>query len=520
MQARKKGTTEIGIFASSLALAFFYFKFGYIFGQGDQDEFVPFLMRLLDPSLFSSDWFVSQQVEHPNVRSLFVWSLFPLAKYLSVEFVFKLVYTLSFLGIGMSIFFFCNRLIKNRILSFFAPLTVLSLSHKWTLGSNDLVYTMLVPEMLAWPFAIWSIKKLLDKDYLQAGILLGIASWFQVLVGIQSAMIWTLVLLFLIIKKRNVLRDLVAFLLGFVLFSLPSVFPILEGLAQTSQIDSSELFYILAAFRNPFHHLFLSFHPGSVIKFALLLLAGMASWLLFLRTKDFEEFKLPLAFVLICIGLWVLNVTFTELVPILFIAKLQLFKLSVIVKMIGVIAVFGGVRQLFARYFTQPKLLSKDPRSFRVLNLTFAAVISAAFLFLSENADYRPVGLSEMEDWAREETNRKSLFSIPPSISSFRINAQRSIVVDYAAFPYRDQDMLEWFGRIQGVAPIGRPHRGLGIKKSLDDAFHETALKATNSNYGADYILFQKESVRPKLTEIPMYENEHWIVLKTGTSLE
>ena len=60
-------------------------RFGYSVSAGDQDEMVPFLLRLLDPSLFQNDWFVQQQVMEIGVRTYVVWLMYPLAALASVE---------------------------------------------------------------------------------------------------------------------------------------------------------------------------------------------------------------------------------------------------------------------------------------------------------------------------------------------------------------------------------------------------------------------------------------------------
>ncbi len=50
----------------------YVFRFGYGFGTSDQDEFIPYLLSLIDPALFENDWFVQTQQAAFSVRTYFV----------------------------------------------------------------------------------------------------------------------------------------------------------------------------------------------------------------------------------------------------------------------------------------------------------------------------------------------------------------------------------------------------------------------------------------------------------------
>jgi len=247
MKSVQKKDLLLGLAAGSIALLVFSGKFGYFFGQGDQDEFIPYLLRLLDPGLYPKDWFINQQIEFFNVRTYFVWLVFPIAKILTPASAIQIIYCISFLSISLAIYCLSLRILKNRPLSLLAPVTILSLSHKWTLGSNDFVYSMLVPEMLSWPFAIWAIDRIVNKSYIIAGVLLGVASWFQVLVGVQSAFIWTIVLAILFFQRKTSFQDCLGFVLAVAVVSLPSTGPIIISLFTDSSLDQDNLAYILAA---------------------------------------------------------------------------------------------------------------------------------------------------------------------------------------------------------------------------------------------------------------------------------
>lgn len=500
----------LGLAAGSVALLIYTGKFGYFFGQGDQDEFIPYLLRLLDPSLYSADWFINQQLEYFNVRTYFVYLVYPIAKVLGPSAAVRMLYFISFLLISLAIYFLSLEILKSRTLSLLAPLSVLSLSHKWTLGSNDLVYSMLVPEMLAWPFAIWAMHQIIRKSFITAGLLLGIASWFQVLVGVQSACVWTIVLAVLFIQRNVSFQECLGFLLAVSLSSLPSTGPIILSLFSESVGDTENLFYILAAFRNPFHHLFFSFSFGSVVKFFVLFGSGVLAWFLFLRGREFEHLASLLFFVTVTAVLLIVNLALTELSPVLFMAKLQWFKLTVLIKMLAGIFVLGAVRHLATTFFTKPNAWTHQ-RSWQSIAAFFVVIVSSIlWLGWTSYSTVNSNQLTELEEWVEDHTPVDALFLVPPSNSSFRTRAKRSIYINYASFPYRDPDMTVWFERMQNLAPVGRPERGIGIKVDLDQAFYQNSRNWSGGSFNAKYALVEKDQTNAWGRSEIVFENDDW----------
>jgi hypothetical protein len=117
--------------------------------------------------------------------------------------------------------------------------------------------------------------------------------------------------------------------------------------------------------------------------------------------------------------------------------------------------------------------------------------------------------LGQMESWVRHHTPVDAVFLIPPSVSSFRSSARRAIVVNHKAFPFRDPDMMEWFSRIQDVAPLSVPSRAPpGMPALLDGAFaHLTAadLAIVCEKYGASFVLRSAPLPEPD----PRFRLEH-----------
>ncbi len=59
-----------------------------------------------------------------------------------------------------------------------------------------------------------------------------------------------------------------------------------------------------------------------------------------------------------------------------------------------------------------------------------------------------------MCDWARTNTPKDAVFLVPPAETAFRLEAQRSIVVNYKHVPQLSAELLEWLRRLKDVLGV------------------------------------------------------------------
>lgn len=521
---QEKGDFLGPVWVYVVALGLFFLRFGYGYGLADQDEIIPYLYHLLDPSLLSEDWFVQTQLEG-SVRAGFVHFLLPFCRAFPLEEVFAVFYLLLWLAIGAGAFHLLRAFNLGRVAAAGAVVVSLGILHKWTLGSNDLVYSMLVPEMAAWALALPAVRLYVSlrperdggvrdgESLARTGgfsgwwaILLGVATWFQLLVGILVFGCLFLEQIWELARSNRARRDwrraLISWLL-FVLFSLPAVGPILMQQFQSpSTPDDPSIFYILAPFRNPIHHMLLSFPVKSVVRFLLITAAaGFGLHRLVRVGLVRHEWFLWRLGAIILTGCLVMFV-FTEWIPVLLVAKFQIYKLTVLFKLLA-LGIIGAVFVAFLPKWLSTGLdrwLARGPARV-VVTVVVVGLVAALWILLPGPVDSRLIGkvhresdLGRMERWISANTDRTDVFAIPPSNSSFRSNARRGIVVNFMAFPYNDRDMVEWFRRIQSMAPVGRPETGLHVRPQLDYAFEHLGaaeLKRLAREYGFEYVLRQ-----------------------------
>lgn len=102
--------------------------------------------------------------------------------------------------------------------------------------------------------------------------------------------------------------------------------------------------------------------------------------------------------------------------------------------------------------------------------------------------------------WASENTHVDALFIVPPNYQTFRVKAERAIVVDFKAFVFDDESMVEWLARLEAVVGHDNLALGYGYGQELHEAYNhqspESLLKAAD-NYGADFVVVPRDLVLP-----------------------
>lgn len=123
-------------------------------------------------------------------------------------------------------------------------------------------------------------------------------------------------------------------------------------------------------------------------------------------------------------------------------------------------------------------------------------------------------GQYNLYEWARNNTNKDSVFLIPLDLENFRLHAQRAVVVDWISTPIIADELLEWYQRIQDVS-------GLEEITNVQDANNNTMLLKDEyiyeiaNKYSINYIVLNKEqNYKFENSFNKIYENKNFIVLK------
>ena len=460
---------------------------GYGFGYSDQDEVIPYLLRLLDPSLFAEDWFVTYQTEHFGPRTYFVWLAFGMAKVLDVYGAFVGLYLAAWITTACGVFALARDILRDSVAAAAAVAVVLLLTPKFTLGGNDLVASMLTPSVPAWSLAVWSLVYGVRGRVVRSAVLAGLATWLQAVVGLQAAMLIGLLLL----RSSAHSRPPYVFALAFGLAALPALGLLaIQQLSAAPATEGPGLFYTLFEFRAPHHYLLTSFTRISALGFGLLVLLGLAGYRRLRAHLAAEHRRFVVRTLCIVAGCGAVSFVATEVMTIATIAKLQLFKMTVVAKVVLAILLCGAVAS-----WLPSVVRSAAEALFDYSRYTSGAalLVACTLLLASPSAlGLRPTPPRPLEEWARSATPRDAVFAVPPSWDGFRSQAQRAIVINYKAFPFLPGLEAEWLKRMVATAPITLPARGYpGMLDSLDYAFLQLSaseLREIGQQYGASYF--------------------------------
>ena len=155
-------------------------------------------------------------------------------------------------------------------------------------------------------------------------------------------------------------------------------------------------------------------------------------------------------------------------------------------------------------------LLSKRKRSWKVLSSICLVVVlvvvaginrSVRFVdwdFLSPRLTWEDHAGDDIDiaRWVRVNTPDAAVFVIPAEMSSFRIVAERAVVVDFKSLPFGDSAMQEWRQRIRDC--YGNVDSG-GFEARSDMAINyrsidDTALVKIAAKYGARFAVLYVET--------------------------
>lgn len=511
-----------------IGYALYLFRFGYGYGNSDQDEFLPYLLHLLNTELFQNDWFVQRQTEAFSVRTWFVYLLRTLSFMMPAWMSVLTVYLASFASISIAIYKLADLLTHNRLASVVTSFAVCILTPFWTLGGNDLVHSMLVPSMTAWAIGLWGFVFYLRQLHVAAALMAGVATLFQALVGLQVMALLTGLMLFRLIDSKTEIEMLVKAGIAYAISAAPALIPLFyQQFSYTPPLLSSDpsAFYIMAEFRNPHHYLFNSFDKVRLVQFFILLLAGYFA-LLYLQKKErlvhADFFNRIIGIVAVCCIVGYLG---TEFKPVMSIAKIQLFKMTIVVKVLMVMLVIQALITLFPSRVSDflDRLVFEKPLQLAGLALAGIVILLLLQPHRMESKVY-PWSTTESAEhqiaaWAQANTETGEVFAVPPSWSSFRSHAERAIVINHKAFPHRNEDMPVWYNRLLDMAPIKPPARTDNtLQKNLDLRYHALGpqqLELLSYEYTFDYVV-RNASLPAGSAFSVVFETQGWFIYKVS----
>ena len=523
----------------------------YQFGGNDQIEQLPILYRTLDPNYLSNDFFTNNT---SGFSPRFYYSKFIgfLSYAIGIPWVFFLGTLLSNIATATLSYLIGKRLFSDTTAGVFAAALVMFFP-TIALGGDQVFYASLfTPTTLVFPLILLSFYLLLQKRIVLSLMITGIVSLFHILIGLEYGILFlSMLIVHEYLEHRDFKKVLKRSSLFFILilFLLPNLVPHLQN---KTSIESSIFIEILAHFRHPHHYLLSEImtlkEVGRFVLITLVILLTLGDWKAKIRSLDHQRaFQITAALLSIAALLgWI----FVELIPSKLITSLQLLRMLNFGKWLFLLMVANH----FAVFIKNKKF---NPRTILVISLlgllSFASDISwqktfliamiygfvlyvlskgnrvalftsialfVGFILVINNSDYSPIkkyekkylspnylttNQSKLTEFIRQNTASEAVFLSPHLFGFIRTEAQRAIVADFKAFPFKETAMLEWYHRIEDCYGLEK-EAFEKVYKSLDDRRIQELQKKYDFNYA---ILYQETE-----TKIPViYANSEYKII-------
>ncbi len=461
------------LYALALAATAMLFQ-GYQFNTGDQAEHLPQVYRLFDPELFHGDFFLTLYDQTFTVRAYWVWLVYCFSVVFGVKvscFMLHLfcLWLISYCWINIGRYL--TGYVAAGILGTFLSLTIFN---AFTVGGNTLAGPLFIGSLPAESLASLGVWYYLQQKYSRAFIWLGLATWFQALVGLQ----WFVILCLTNLKefKLQHIKQIVIYGLLYLVAAAPMLAPILaKQFLAVQEYDKAMYYQLLYVNRNFLHYLPSLFPQVDYFKLGLLIT------LCFVLLKTNKAFVLHTCkrWIIIIIGGCLLYALLLENAQVMGIGKLQWFKTTVWLNMCCNFIMASAIVQ--SRWFKQTWIESK---SFKALTAVFAF---ACFLFIltsgyfpSDKLNKRyavwnnpSTDLQLMHAWINNQLPKEALVLVPPDDDAFACEAKRPTPANFKAVVHEPFYFMAW-------------------KKSMETYYninfstmpYQSVLPAAKENYG------------------------------------
>lgn len=461
--------------------------YGYQFNNGDQEEFLPLVYRILDPALYPGDMLVDFHSSYINIRTFFAYVLAAGTMVMDIaEWCFVLH--------AGCLFVMCRSLTLMAIrrtpwnVSAYLPSTLLLVLFSVPVGGNTLFDIQLTPTMPALALGCSALNKFDSRRYNTAIMLTGLATCFQLLIGLHLILLMS----FSLALDRHALSVKTGLKLALIYFATaaPMLIPLLYRQFLIPFNGDQQLFFqVLFIFRNAHHYAPAYFPVYSYFKASGLVLLMLVVFMRQTREKNGKAPQFMLAVILGCIAY---SVGFERLSSVT-VAKTQWFKSTIWMTLycIPVLSAYLADRISINRTLPARYLL-------------IACALGALFLFNSalqpfkkleyryRLGNYRKRELQKIHEWMNDHLPDSAIVLSFPSDDALRCEVRRSTPVTFKAIVHEPAFMLEWYRRIHDYYHLTAETQGTLQEKIKqgDSLYHTlTVPRLIQGNDSIDFLI-------------------------------
>lgn len=444
---------------------YYVFQFGYYFNRMDQEECLPLVYKLKDPSLYHGDLYMDAAAQGTGIRTFFVQLIHAVSQVMSVEHACFLIHVLC---VGACAFFamrICGLLFPGLLWArLLAPFLAIGKYSFWVVGGNAYIDNQLVPHSVAVVFCSAALYQFFRERPVSAVFFCGLGTLFQPLLGLQLTVVIGLTQIF---NKGLRWKQILAMAGVYLLAAAPLLLPLL--LRQQPSVNAAgkaSFAQVYFLFRNR-HHFVPWFFPGS----DWLHWGGLLALAAFMLFRFRHPARRLLAFLAVVILGGMLLYTLLLAAGVTQVCYFQWFKTSLWLQYLAAIVVAGYVGKGLELLLRWSRLRRWQYGGMGLLALFFFLVVwgtrvtdLAGRRGWYELNDYPKSDLTLLHEWVRMHTPVSSRILTVPRDESALSEMQRPLVFSYKAILPEAWFMQQWYERYLALyAPpdldISIPHR-------------------------------------------------------------
>jgi hypothetical protein len=530
-----------------LLCVLFASSFGAFYGISDQNSYMLHGLRLADPSFLTKDWFINETDPHHKAFTFFVYIL---AKIGPISWMSKFVHVSLITLLALSNLLILKSLYSKPFLPFIFSLTILHLAvGLHSLLSHPFMVPWLTPNGMASIFFILGAALFIRSVPGQiampvsAGLSWGLSGLFHITFMIMIPLFLIGILIYL--RKTRDLWEILAIVIPFVLLTIPlGVLTLQEFLFRGIGEGIVEKLDAFARFRMPHHYLPREWGIPVFAHWGIYIVLGVIGLVMFQPDGKHAQIVLATAVSLFGIFSFVFFCTVIFFIP--QIAFLQSFRFVALLAYFSLLFFAGTLAQVATSsgYFWGPDrhqaallgvglllivfTLQWKLGIFLVLLFVicrigikckplfdvcpkfvhwFLIVITFLFLLYKTAAQFSPehpylkVEGAELFKWIRGHTSPHSLFVVPPDMSTFRLQTQRSIVVDLKAHPFDADGIDHWRNRLNRICGRDSASTIDQVKEGYNLLDSDRAIELARQ-FSADYLVIYRTRHRGDLRQL------------------
>ncbi len=531
-----------------LTTVFILLSVGYYFGTFDQASHIPFLKKLVNPTLYDHDKFFDLQKLHYS----YFWFLFiPFYKMGLLEPSMFICYLLSVFLTSWSIWRLSRTLFNDPLTSFLSVI-ILCITHV-SFGGFTITEFSLVNRVFVLPFLLLAIDFYLRKRYITAYLLLGLMYNIHI---ISVNFVLAMFILDGVVRMKEIkLKNFICYLIIFIASALPvliwkfsssgiGIGPDYEWYHIISKGFLSNVFYF---FINP--------------PFFFTTLGGISTLYLFFVARKHVKTgfnNIISNFIYSSIIILIVEYITAEFFPSVLIIQSQIIRVGIFILIFSYLYLIRYITQeyqkgnmkdskflamIFSTFlsllpitlFLTVAFQKKLTTNIRLLLMcVMISVLSAISLFIAYKYEvWRPGVHIYAEDsayyrtqiWAKNNTKKNSVFITPPSYwwwynVEWRVGSERATVVvlsDLLEAAFSPRYISYWKPRFEDLAPHilnqfdGNIVKNRVVALNAYNALSKPDILRIGKKYGANYFV----SVNPHIYQLPIvFSNEEYTVYK------